>query len=734
MTEEVQNSSEYCPNQIDSSSFDFDEATFFSPQIKPENIFCAENKESSEIQFASKILCFPFNLDFFNLIFLKDEKDPELIDPFCTVILGDIEKLRFSDSVLKMVFYSKDRTTPLNLGDYQKEMKSLKNFPGIEFICICLNKMFIQCCDDSSTKEAFNSLQKNYNSSDFLYDEEYSANSPDNFFKGNNLFFSSEKKNNKDINNFEEISSPNKTNKKLDFFNDVDGNNIPEQNESNLINNGNLFKEPDFFKKSIWNSESKFQKEKENEKEEIIPKEESVQKEINSAQPTQNGFNQINQTFPSQSFSPFLLPMYNISSKTKQQMSPLLFLQYAKMNPYLLQTALLLQQNIVKMQQMNLNGNDKNKEKINFNGKNTNINNETENGFLLSNNKETSSNSNTSSTTASKESSPAMNYQDKSYNTNINIPATNFGLFNGFNNINSIQNMNINNNKLKNNKEFNHDLLNLSKFDTNNNNKTNKFDSSQIQEEPKINSYINLQQIVSNNTFKEYVPKNNIENNKNKTVVQNMNSPLPQPQGKEMEFHTNSTRDYQFKYVSRYIVQIENEKNFPVTKMIIGNSGKLLRNILVKNCINNGDHTTKIRLRGKGSGYKEGPKNEESKDPMELCISSLNLISYLKCSQEIENLLRNVYCQYYLYQCNNQKNENDSNNKNNNNNNNNNNNKDVPIVMKKILKYQYVVNRYNTLAKEEKRRKKEEELKQINQVNKNSVNTNEGNNNFNNNE
>ena len=86
---------------------------------------------------------------------------------------------------------------------------------------------------------------------------------------------------------------------------------------------------------------------------------------------------------------------------------------------------------------------------------------------------------------------------------------------------------------------------------------------------------------------------------------------------------------------------------------------------------------------------------------MELCISSLNLISYYKCSQDIENLLRNVYYQYYLYQCNNKKNNDES-----------------PIVMKKILKYPYVVNRYNTLAKEEKRRKKEEEMKQVNQVNK----------------
>jgi hypothetical protein len=31
--------------------------------------------------------------------------------------------------------------------------------------------------------------------------------------------------------------------------------------------------------------------------------------------------------------------------------------------------------------------------------------------------------------------------------------------------------------------------------------------------------------------------------------------------------------------------------------------------------------------------------------------------------------------------------------------------------MKTILKYPYVVNRYNTLVKEEKRRKKEEEMK-----------------------
>ena len=708
MTEEVQNTSDMFTPLTDSPTFDFDDSTFFSPQIKPENIFNSEIKDTSEIQLASKILCFPFNLDCFNLIFLQDEKDPELIDPFCTVILGDIERVRFSDSVLKMVFYSKDRTTPLNLGDYLNEINSLKNFPGIEFICICLNKMFIQCEDDNTTKEAFNSLQKNYSSSDFLYDEEGSINSNEKQFKGINNLFSSEKKNSKDFNNIEEILSPNKNVKKLDFFNDNDINNLQDQNDSNTKNN-NSFKESDFFKKGIWNSQDKSQKD------DIKTEDKKIEAKTNQ-KTSQESFNKINpQMFPPQPFSPFIFPMCDLS-KMKPQINPLLFMQYSKMNPFILQTALALQQNIIKLQQMNLKGNEKNNGNINFNGKNNNINNETDKAFSPSNNKKSTTNSNTSSTTSSKESSPAINNHDKSYtNNNMNLPNINFGLFNGFNTtMNSIQNLNINNNKFQNNKEFNNDLLNLSKSD-NNININNKSDSTQKQEDIKINPNFNLQQIVINNTFKEYVPKgnsnNNNQSNNNKKIIQNMQNTPPSPPGKDVEFQTNSTRDYQYKYVSRYIVQIENEKNFPVTKMIIGNSGKLLRNILVKNCINNGDHTTKIRLRGKGSGYKEGPKNEESKDPMELCISSLNLMSYIKCSNEIENLLKNVYYQYYLYQSNNKK-ESDN---------------DAPVVMKKILKYQYVVNRYNTLAKEEKRRKKEEELKQVNQVNKNTYSNNSDN-------
>ena len=30
----------------------------------------------------------------------------------------------------------------------------------------------------------------------------------------------------------------------------------------------------------------------------------------------------------------------------------------------------------------------------------------------------------------------------------------------------------------------------------------------------------------------------------------------------------------------------------------------------------------KLRLRGKGSGFKEGPRQEESSEPLNLCVSS----------------------------------------------------------------------------------------------------------------
>ena len=690
-------------------------------QAKPENIFGEQNKDISETQLSTKILSFPFALDSYQLITLKNKEDPELGGPECKIILGDLEKIRYKESILKLQFFSKDRTSPLNLNDFPNEMKSLINL-DIEFISINQNKLFIQCENECSTIEAYTSLQKSSTVFDLLYDEERSINSLDEQNKGINSLLNSDIKANTEQSN-ENILSSDKKEKKINknIYNKFD---IPIEEDKKI--NGNEpnfnYKEANLFfsndQKNIWNfRQNNFEKNNNNnlnvKKSQNTPPKNQINQNIkqeSNQKPKVSPIQNPPLLYPPPLFPPILLPSNNLQKTTQSQMNPSLMFPIQKLNPFILQTAIAIQ-NIITFQQLNQKNGDNKDKKIlfsnnlnnikNFNGKNctnfiinNNINMDAEKYTSSTNNKESSTNSNTSST-SSKESSPSSNYQAKNNtnnsnnninNNNFSFPNFNFGLFNGFNinNATPFQNSNLNNNNFKNN--------NLSDSDS------NKIDSTKKTEEK---NNFNLEQIVLNKQYKEYIPKNNLKD---------------KDKEKGREFHTNSTRDYQYKYVSRYIVQIENEKNFPVTKMIIGNNGKLLRDILFENCISYGDHSTKIRLRGKGSGYKEGPKNEESKDPMELCISSLNMLSYLRCSSAIENLLLHVYYQYYLYQVNNSISEkkdktnidilNDKSEKKEINDKN-----GCPIIMKKILKYQYVVNRYNTLVKEEKRRKKEEELK-----------------------
>ena len=194
-----------------------DDNNFLSPEVKPENIFDDQGKDNSEAQLSSKILNFPFTLDSYQLIYIKNKEDPELGGEECKIILGNLEKIRYEEPILKLIFFSKDIKTPLNLNDYPNEMNSLKTYLGIEFISIFQNKLFIQCENENSTNEAYVSLQKSSTLFDLLYDEERSLNSLEEQNKG----FSSGKKNNNDKSSNEEQLSDKKE-KKSGLFNKFD--------------------------------------------------------------------------------------------------------------------------------------------------------------------------------------------------------------------------------------------------------------------------------------------------------------------------------------------------------------------------------------------------------------------------------------------------------------------------------------------------------------------------------
>jgi hypothetical protein len=111
------------------------------------------------------------------------------------------------------------------------------------------------------------------------------------------------------------------------------------------------------------------------------------------------------------------------------------------------------------------------------------------------------------------------------------------------------------------------------------------------------------------------------------------------------------------KFTCRYNVMIENDKNFQVAKKIIGSKGCNMKSIIdsVPNQYSNFNQkrskqdALKLRLRGKGSGFKEGPDQKESDEPLHLCISAKCESVYLESCKSVERLLNKIYEDYLLH-------------------------------------------------------------------------------------
>ena len=187
-------------------------------------------------------------------------------------------------------------------------------------------------------------------------------------------------------------------------------------------------------------------------------------------------------------------------------------------------------------------------------------------------------------------------------NINNKFPINNINQFNTVNNIN-----NYNNNLITNN--FNH--INNS---YNNNNYNNNY---------------NINNNINNNNFNNDL--NN--NNHNNPIIINNNSSI-------QNNHNNSNIG---KYICKYEILIPNDKDFKIAKRIIGSKGNNMKQIvdLIQGI--------KLRLRGKGSGFKEGPKNKESDEPLHLCISSKNIEEMNRACLLINNLLEKIYEDYKIY-------------------------------------------------------------------------------------
>jgi len=89
----------------------------------------------------------------------------------------------------------------------------------------------------------------------------------------------------------------------------------------------------------------------------------------------------------------------------------------------------------------------------------------------------------------------------------------------------------------------------------------------------------------------------------------------------------------------QFIVGIEEEPKFKVTRKVLGSAGANMKDIASRS-------GAKLRLRGQGSKFLEGPNQEESKDPLMLCVSATDQKSYQIVTDLVTELMERVYSEY----------------------------------------------------------------------------------------
>ncbi len=141
----------------------------------------------------------------------------------------------------------------------------------------------------------------------------------------------------------------------------------------------------------------------------------------------------------------------------------------------------------------------------------------------------------------------------------------------------------------------------------------------------------------------------NLQNNFNQNMINNPNNNNNNNNANNNINNNNDEKNFG-KYTCKYEILIANDKDFQIARRLIGSKGCNMKNI-INECKSGGSdgENIKLRLRGQGSGYKEGPQNKESDEPLHLCISSKNPEEMKKACLLVDELLNRIHEDYKKY-------------------------------------------------------------------------------------
>lgn len=96
------------------------------------------------------------------------------------------------------------------------------------------------------------------------------------------------------------------------------------------------------------------------------------------------------------------------------------------------------------------------------------------------------------------------------------------------------------------------------------------------------------------------------------------------------------------KFLCRYKIGIEEDSKFRVVGRLIGPGGEVMKQIAQES-------GAKLRVRGRGSNFLEGPERKESADPLMLCISAQDQCGFDCAVARVTELLEAVHEEYRAF-------------------------------------------------------------------------------------
>jgi hypothetical protein len=154
---------------------------------------------------------------------------------------------------------------------------------------------------------------------------------------------------------------------------------------------------------------------------------------------------------------------------------------------------------------------------------------------------------------------------------------------------------------------------------------------------PKAQKEFNEMVVLNKNRGIQNLESSNNINNKESNIinVSQMNS-------------INEKSNTNIKYICKFYLQIEGDKEFHIVKRIIGTKGSNLKRIIDYCSKGPGGvyvpDAIKLKLKGVGSGYRE--REGDKKEPLHLCVISKYPDKYKKACSFVIELIINIYGEY----------------------------------------------------------------------------------------